>query len=409
MRAWLPNPSSFNSQTSSTSTSNRSAEVPHLVVGAAAKKSAGKRGLRRRIADDLNVREKGPELFLPDALHRLLHQGLLAGQLGAVGQTDGDQLFQGLIEADESDLKVRGLHRLDDGGRIELQDPRQIGACDPPALARRLHELPAAFGLRLGAEDLEVGKQRRRKLPHSVRQLNGAAENIFRSGEIAAGLLDGEIGVGHRQQAVVVRRLQRRVARADDLARGQRLKDRIGDSDDQVRAGPDQKASITRRRDVSGAVLDLPVVANVIGAELKRRQPKQFCEVEFCAGDADSGRGNLHVDGLHVGQLQRGRKIDGQRLVTRRELGIDRRACRRIGDCRRGRQLVWLLLWLLRLFGLGTGPKVGDITGAGRIRRSLILGAGHAVALLRRRTASRRRTARRRKREASLANAVLGV
>lgn len=93
----------------------------------------------------------------------------------------------------------------------------------------------------------------------------------------------------------------RGVSGSHDLSRGQRLKNRIGDSHNQAWASSEQEPSVAGRRDVPGAILHLPIVADIVGADEEGGEPEQFCIVKFCAGHADSSRCDLNVDGLHVG------------------------------------------------------------------------------------------------------------
>ena len=69
-----------------------------------------------------------------DSLDRL-NQGLLRCQLGAVRQPDRDQSIDRLPGRDQRDPQVRRLQRSHDGGRVEAQDARQLGAAGPPVLA----------------------------------------------------------------------------------------------------------------------------------------------------------------------------------------------------------------------------------------------------------------------------------
>lgn len=112
--------------------------------------------------------------------------------------------------------------------------------------------------------------------------------------------------------------------RGNHLACGERLEDRIRDGEDERRTGADHERVMTVGGDGPRCILNLAVVAEVIGAEVDRRQPEQFGVVELRGGQADSRGGEPNIDRFSAGKLQGAREVDRQRLVARHLLGNHR-------------------------------------------------------------------------------------
>src|SRR5262249_13857720 len=136
---------------------------------------------------------------------------------------------------------------------------------------------------------------------------------VFGGAQFAAGLLDVEIRLSDGQQGVVAGRLQVRLACPDDLPLGQRGEDGVRDGENGGRAGADHEAVLARADDVAGDVLELAVVAEIVGPGVNCGEPQDVRPLKLRCGDIDSLRGELHVEGTDAGQLQRRGQVDRQR------------------------------------------------------------------------------------------------
>ena len=107
-------------------------------------------------------------------------------------------------------------------------------------------------------------------------QLFGLGHRVQRARQRAAGLLHVEIRRGHRQQGIVLRRLQVRLAGRQLLAGGQRAKNGVGDAEVERRPAARRKGVLVVQdhRAVGGLVH--AVVTVVVGAHVEIRQPQNL-------------------------------------------------------------------------------------------------------------------------------------
>jgi len=165
---------------------------------------------------------------------------LLFGQLGPVGQADGNQFVNGLIKGDKCHLHVRRLNGLNHGRRVEPDQPSQLGAGNAPALARSIDLQTATAQFSADAHYFHFRR------PALFLHSGCAPEQLFReprgvqgSGQFTPSLLHVEIGLRDGEDRVVRRGLELCLACLHHLPRGQRLEDGIAHCKDSGWAGSD--------------------------------------------------------------------------------------------------------------------------------------------------------------------------
>src|SRR5207248_3174407 len=111
------------------------AEVTQVIIPPAAEVPARQRP--GRVGGGPPQQDTGnerPQMFLAEPRQGRLDEGLLRGQLRTVRESQRNQVIDRLV-FDERYEQMRGLQRLDKGGGVQPQNPHQVRARDPPALA----------------------------------------------------------------------------------------------------------------------------------------------------------------------------------------------------------------------------------------------------------------------------------
>ncbi len=161
----------------------------------------------------------------------------MRGELGAVGQGDRHQVVERPAGVDQRDLGVVVLQRHDHGAGVEPQHLGQVGAGDPPLLARRDGPLLEVGEHVPGPVDLDLGDQLPAQLGDPDRPGRGRARRCRGPGVHPAVLVHPEVGVGGLEQGVVLGGLDVPVRGIQDLPRDQGLEDGVGQVDVLVSAG----------------------------------------------------------------------------------------------------------------------------------------------------------------------------
>jgi hypothetical protein len=292
--------------------------MANVVIHAAGEDAPGQgAGHRRRGPAQQDGGDQGPQPLLLQQRQSCPHLGLPQRQFGPVEQGDRNQVVHGLVELDQLHPQFRRLQRHHLGRGVEPQDSLQVGAGHLPALAGEQLGLLPPRQLRLGPVGFQgLHQARADQTPDAPGNLLHAAPRLNRPGQFAAGLLDGEVGIGHRQQGVVGRGLQVRPAGAELLPGGQPAENGIVEVQDGGRAyaGPrtEHQTAVAGVDDVARHVLDPAVVAVVIAAHGDGGQPGRVGLLQHGRRRPDALRGRGDVDRPGVGQSQRGRQIDGQ-------------------------------------------------------------------------------------------------
>ena len=109
-------------------------------------------------------------------------------------------------------------------GRVEPKQSHEFRASHAPAFAGQFFRLFPPHQLGLGPGHFQVRHESGRQFPGPLDQVLGSTSGLHCSGQFAAGLLDGEIRIGHGHEGVVLGRLEVGLAGADVLPRHQGAK-----------------------------------------------------------------------------------------------------------------------------------------------------------------------------------------
>ena len=142
-----------------------------------------------------------------------------------------DQLGRCLVAGDHRDLHERGFHRFEQGLRLEQEDFRQVGAGDPPVADREFARLEQTLELGLRAVNFQRGDQRGGQAHGEIDQPPCPHDRGINADQPSPGVLKGEVRLADRQQSIVAGRLYIGLPRGDHSSLGQRLVDRVRDSD----------------------------------------------------------------------------------------------------------------------------------------------------------------------------------
>ena len=177
---------------------------------------------------------KRPELRLLQADERRLDEGLGLGQLGAVLEPGDDQVVDraavgrrgGGPSRAARPGRRRASGRAGCGGPVRRRRPpaRPTASLDVLPLAVPLGEAAAMVRLQAGPGP-RVGRG-------EARQGLGVRRGLAGDGESPGGPLEVEVGFGDAEQGVVGRDLDAGPAGVDDLPGGERLEDRVRESED---------------------------------------------------------------------------------------------------------------------------------------------------------------------------------
>ena len=300
----------------------------------------GRQQARRRGGAGQEQRgDEGPRLLAADVGVRGGQQSPLRCQLGAVGLRDRDQRLDRAVVAEQGDLEIGRLDRLQDQVRVEQEDFHQPGAGDSPVAPGVLPVLLQAQRLGRRPVVFQGGNQPRRQLPGERDELLGLTRRRLDPPEPPPRLLDGEIRLRHVEDAVIPGRLNVGPPGSNHPPGRQRREDGVGGRDRQRRPAADEEVigPFLKQGPVEN-ILGVAVVPVVIDAAGQGRQLQGPGLDEQPERLLDAGRRRRDIQGPDPGQLHRRGKVDWTAgLAPRRRRDRHRRRTRgRVG--RQGRR-----------------------------------------------------------------------